>query len=104
MFSFRDQSHNDEDAEEVVETTNETDQKAPSVDDNRNGTTEDDAEEQCDKTDEPDATATDVLSSNAVTQQQQNNKNGKANNKKNKKLAKGKLDSPTSEEVGEIKA
>lgn len=57
---------------------------------------------QCDK---KDATAIDVLSSNAATQQQQqqNNKNGKNNNnnaKKNKKIAKGKSDAV--DEVGEV--
>lgn len=100
---FRDQSHDTEEGEKNVEPKNEIDQKSPSENDNRNGTA-DTAEEQCDKTEEPDATATDVLSSNAVTQQTQNNKNGKGNNKKNKKIAKGKLESPTSDEVDEVKA
>lgn len=96
--SRRDQSHDD--AEAVQATV--VDQKPPS-EEKRNGTTED-VEEKCDKTNEPEATATDVLSSNAVTQQHENNKNGKSNNKKNKKNAKGKLDSPTSEEIGDVKA
>lgn len=103
FLNFRDQSQDAEEGEKDVEQKNEIDQKSPSENDNRNGTA-DDAEEQCDKTEEPDATATDVLSSNAVTQQTQNNKNGKGNNKKNKKIAKGKLDSPTSDEVDEVKA
>ena len=78
------------------------DQKLSPVEaETRNGTDEHAAvEENCDKADEPDLTANDVLS--AVTQQsQQNNKNGRNNNNnKKKKNAKGKLDAQTNEEVG----
>lgn len=61
------------------------------------------ADDKCDNEEKGD----EKLSSNAVTdQQQQNNKNGKnSNNKMIKKNAKGeKLDSQTSEEVGEVEA
>lgn len=81
--------------------------KQPEID-NRNGTTDVVAEENCDK---KDSTAIDdddeIVSSKTVTPQQpQNNKNGKNNNnnKKNKKNAKGKLDSHTSDEVGDVEA
>jgi hypothetical protein len=102
--SISDESHKEEaenDEKSTAEETKEVDEKSPEI---RNGNDEV-VDEKCDKTD--DATANDVLSSNAVTQQQ-NNKNGRNNNnnnKKSKKNAKGKLDSQTSgdEVVADIK-
>lgn len=93
--------------EEVETDKTKPNEEPPSESDNHNGTGED-VEEKCDN-DETEETAIDVLSSNAVTEQpQQNNKNGKnsnSNNKKNKKNAKGgKVDSQTTEEVGEVEA
>lgn len=75
--------------------------------DNHNGTG-DVVEDKCDNA-ETDETANDLLSPNAVTeQQQQNNKNGKNSNNNNKKIKKnakgGKMDSQTNEEVGEVEA
>ncbi|CRK95071.1 CLUMA_CG008549, isoform A [Clunio marinus] len=93
--------------EEVVESREKVPQETLKLenDDHRNGTSDDGDKQQCDKIDEQDTTATDVLSSNAVdNQQQQNNKNGKNSLKKIKKNTKGKLDSPTSEEASDVTA
>jgi hypothetical protein len=104
-----DETQKDGAADDVKPKSEEVDVKLePEVEgDKQNGTSEGDGEKQCDKTDAP--TAIEVLSANAVTQeQQQNNKNGKSNNnninKKNKKNAKGKLDSQACDEVGDVEA
>lgn len=99
----------DDAVDDVKPKKKEVDEKPPpeTESDKRNGTSEGDSKGQCDKSD---ATAIEVLSANAVTQeQQQNNKNGKNNNnnninKKNKKNAREKLDSQACDEVGDVEA
>lgn len=62
----------------------------------------DEAKAPCDTTER---TAIDEpLLSDVTPQPPQNNKNGKANNKKGKKNAKVKIDSPSSDEAGEVEA
>lgn len=105
-------THSDEpqpDAADNKEASNDVEEKStPEVQQTEsNGTSSiGDDEEKCDT---KDTTAIDVLSSNAVSEQQtQNNKNGKSNNnnnnKKGKKNAKGKSEVLTGEEPGEVEA
>lgn len=99
--------HSDEPQLDAKEESNDVEEKSPpevqQTESNGTSSTGDD-EEKCDT---KDATAIDVLSSNAVAEQQtQNNKNGKSNNnnnnKKGKKNTKGKSEVQADEEPGEV--